>query len=158
MNLLTDSSVLISLMATVASLPFFLFTLLAGVLADKVNRQKLVCAVNVWLAAMAAGLAVLAWLQMLNPYLILASVFLLGIGFAFNAPAWTSIVSQVVSDGEFPSAATLNGLQLNISGIIGPVLAGQLLVVNQSDHFKAQRVGPIFPPVLDRFPSQAIEP
>jgi MFS family permease len=127
MNLLTDSSVLISLMATVASLPFFLFTLLAGVLADKVNRQKLVCAVNVWLAAMAAGLAVLAWLQMLNPYLILASVFLLGIGFAFNAPAWTSIVSQVLSDGEFPSAATLNGLQLNISGIIGPVLAGFLI-------------------------------
>src|SRR5246127_1677386 len=127
MNLLTDSSVLISLMATVASLPFFLFTLLAGILADKVNRQKLVCAINVWLAAMAAGLAVLAWLQMLNPYLILASVFLLGVGFAFNAPAWTSIVSQVVSDGEFPSAAILNGLQLNISGIIGPVLAGFLI-------------------------------
>src|SRR6201988_3317790 len=127
MNLLTGSPVLISLMATVASLPFFLFTLLAGVLADKVNRQKLVCAINVWLAAMAAGLAVLAWLQMLNPYLILASVFLLGVGFAFNAPAWTSIVSQVVSDGEFPSAAILNGLQLNISGIIGPVLAGFLI-------------------------------
>jgi MFS family permease len=127
MNLLTGSPVLISLMATVASLPFFLFTLLAGVLADKVNRQKLVCAINVWLAAMAAGLAVLAWLQMLNPYLILASVFLLGVGFAFNAPAWTSTVSEVVSDGEFPSAATLNGLQLNISGIIGPVLAGFLI-------------------------------
>jgi predicted MFS family arabinose efflux permease len=127
MNLLTGSPVLISLMATAASLPFFLFTLLAGVLADKVNRQKLVCAINVWLAAMAAGLAVFAWLQVLNPYLILASVFLLGVGFAFNAPAWTSIVSQVVSDGEFPSAATLNGLQLNISGIIGPVLAGFLI-------------------------------
>ena len=116
MNLLTGSPVLISLMATVASLPFFLFTLVAGVIADKVNRQKLVCAINVWLAAMAAGLAVLAWLHVLNPYLILASVFLLGVGFAFNTPAWTSIVSEVVSDGEFPSAATLNGLQLNISG------------------------------------------
>jgi MFS family permease len=127
MNLLAGSPVLISLMATVASLPFFLFTLVAGVIADKVNRQKLVCAINVWLAAIAAGLAVLAWLRVLNPYLILASVFLLGVGFAFNAPAWTSIVSEIVSDGEFPSAATLNGLQLNISGIIGPVLAGFLI-------------------------------
>ena len=99
----------------------------AGVIADKVNRQKLVCAINFWLTAMAAGLAVLAWLHVLNPYLILASVFLLGVGFAFNAPAWISIVSQVVSDGELPSAATLNGLQLNISGIIGPVLAGFLI-------------------------------
>jgi MFS family permease len=76
---------------------------------------------------MAAGLAVFDWLHLLNPYLILASVFLLGVGFAFNAPAWTSIVPQVVSDGELPSAATLSGLQLNISGIIGPVLGGLLV-------------------------------
>jgi MFS family permease len=54
-------------------------------------------------------------------------VFLVGVGFAFNAPAWTSIVPQVVSDGELPSAATLSGLQLNISGIIGPVLGGFLI-------------------------------
>jgi predicted MFS family arabinose efflux permease len=127
MNLLTGSPVLISLMATVASLPFFLFTLPAGVLSDLVNRQKFVCAINVGLAAMAAGLAVLGWLHLLNPHLILAGAFLLGVGFAFNAPAWTSVVSQVVSDGELPSAATLSGLQLNISGIIGPLLGGFLV-------------------------------
>src|ERR1700730_17668611 len=114
-------------MATVASLPFFLFTLPAGVLADKVNRQKFVCAINLWLAAIAVGLAALGWLYLLNPYTILASVFLVGVGFAFNAPAWTSIVPQVVSDGELPSAATLSRLQLNISGIIGPVLGGFLV-------------------------------
>jgi MFS family permease len=127
MNVATASPFLISLMATVASLPFFLFTLPAGVLADKVNRQKFVCGINLWLAAMAAGLAVLGWLHLLNPYTILASVFLVGIGFAFNAPAWTSIVPQVVSDSELPSAATLSGLQFNISGIIGPVLGGILV-------------------------------
>jgi MFS family permease len=127
MNVVTDSPFLISLMATVASLPLFLFTLPAGVLADKVNRQKFVCGINLWLAAMAAGLAVIGWLHLLNPYTILASVFLVGVGFAFNAPAWTSIVPQVVSDGELPSAATLSGLQFNISGIIGPVLGGFLV-------------------------------
>jgi MFS family permease len=127
MNVVTGSPFLISLMATVASLPFFLFTLPAGVLADKVNRQKFVCGINLWLAAMAAGLAVLGWLHLLNPYTILASMFLVGVGFAFNAPAWTSIVPQVVSDRELPSAATLSGLQLNISGIIGPVLGGFLI-------------------------------
>jgi Na+/melibiose symporter-like transporter len=129
MNALTGSPFLISLMATVGSLPFFLFTLPAGVLADKVNRQKFVCTINLWLATMAAGLAVLGWLHLLNPYFILASVFLVGVGFAFNAPAWTSIVPQVVSDGELPSAATLSGLQLNISGIIGPVLGGFLVTL-----------------------------
>src|SRR5262249_43165815 len=126
-NLLTASPLLISLMSTLASLPFFLFTLPAGVLADKIDRQKLVCAINLWLAAAAIGLAVLGWLHLLNPYLILACVFLIGVGFAFNAPAWTSIVPQVVSDAELPSAVILGGLQLNLSGIVGPAL-GALLV------------------------------
>jgi MFS family permease len=70
---------------------------------------------------------VLGWLHLLNPYLILVCVFFIGVGFAFNAPAWTSIVPQVVSDAELPSAATLSGLQLNISGIIGPALGGLLV-------------------------------
>jgi Na+/melibiose symporter-like transporter len=127
MNIFTGSPLLLSLMSTVASLPFFLFTLPAGVLADKVNRQKLVCTINVCLAALAFALAVLGWMHLLNPYLILGCVFSIGVGFAINAPAWTSIVPQVVSDAELPSAATLSGLQFNISGIIGPALGGLLV-------------------------------
>jgi MFS family permease len=127
MNTLAASPFLISLISTVASLPFFLFTLPAGALADQVNRKRLVCAINLWLAIAAAGLAIVSWLQLLNPYLILAGVFLLGVGFAFNAPTWTSIVPQVVSDAELPSAATLSGLQFNISGIVGPALGGLLV-------------------------------
>jgi MFS family permease len=129
MNTLGASPFLISLMSTVASLPFFLFTLPAGVLADRVNRKKLTCAINVWLAAIAVALSILGWLHLLNPCLILISVFLLGGGFALNAPTWTSIVPQVVSDSELPSAATLSGLQFNISGIIGPALGGLLVAL-----------------------------
>ena len=50
---------MISLMSTVASLPFFLFTLPAGALADKLDRQKLICFINFVLAGTAVGLAVL---------------------------------------------------------------------------------------------------
>src|SRR5271167_3206282 len=127
MNVFTGSPFLISLMSTVASLPFFLFTLPAAALADKLDRQKLICFVNAGLAATAVGLGVLGWLHLLNPYLMLVSVFCIGVGFAFNAPAWTSIIPQVVSDAELPSAATLSGLQFNISGIIGPALGGLLV-------------------------------
>jgi MFS family permease len=127
MNTLAASPFLISLTSTVASLPFFLLTLPAGALADQVNRKKLVCAINLWLAIAAAALAILGWLQLLNPYLILVGVFFLGVGFAFNAPTWTSIVPQVVSDTELPSAATLSGLQFNVSGIVGPALGGLLV-------------------------------
>src|ERR1700757_428157 len=127
MNLLTASPLLISLMSTAASLPFFLFTLPAGALADKIDRRKLVCAINLWLAATAIGLAVFGWLHLLNPYLILVFVLFIGVGFAFNAPVWTSIVPQIVSDAELPSAVILSGLQLNLSGIVGPALSALLV-------------------------------
>jgi MFS family permease len=124
---LNPSALFLSLMSTVASLPFFLFTLPAGALADIVDRRKFLCVMNLWLAIAAALLAVLSAFKLLNPYIILACIFLIGVGFAFNAPAWTAIVPEIVSDEELPSAATLGGLQLNISGIIGPAIGGFLL-------------------------------
>jgi Na+/melibiose symporter-like transporter len=87
MNTMTPSPLLLSLMSTFATLPFFLFTLPAGVFADMFDRRKLLCFMNLWLAMVAAGLAIANWLGLANPYLILGTVFLLGIGFAFNAPA-----------------------------------------------------------------------
>jgi MFS family permease len=129
MNIFTVSPLLLSLMSTVASLACFLFTLPAGVLADRVDRQKLVCAINASLAAAALALAVLGWMRLLNPYLILGCVFLIGAGVAINAPAWTSIVRQAVPDAELPSAATLGSLQFSIAGIIGPVLGGLLVLI-----------------------------
>src|SRR5271169_3525108 len=98
MNRLTPSPLLISLLSTVASLPFFLFTLPAGALADMVDRKKLLCVINLWLALAAAGLAIVGSLHLFNPGIILVSVFLIGVGFAFNAPTWISIVPHIVSD------------------------------------------------------------
>ena len=127
MNMLGSSTFLLSLISTVASLPFFLFTLPAGALADMVNRRKLLCIMNLWLAGAAVLLAILGSFQLLNPYVLLFCVFLIGVGFAFHAPAWSATVPDLVTDEELPSAATLGGLQLNVSGIIGPALGGVLL-------------------------------
>jgi MFS family permease len=127
MNTLTPSPLLLSLLSTAASLPFFLLTFPAGALADMVDRKKLLSVMHVWLALTAAGLAVLGSLKLLNPSIVLAAVFLLGIGFACNAPVWTSVVPDVVTKDEFPSAVTLGGVQMNISGVIGPALGGLLL-------------------------------
>jgi MFS family permease len=129
MNIFTGSPLLLSLMSTVAAMPFFLFTLPAGALADRVDRRKLVCTINVCMAATAFALAVFGWLRLLNPYLILGCVFFIGVGFAINAPSWTSIVRQIVSDAELPSAATLGSLQFSIAGIIGPALGGLLVLL-----------------------------
>jgi MFS family permease len=127
MNMLGSSTFLLSLISTVASLPFFLFTLPAGALADIVNRRKLLCLMNLWLATAAVLLAILGSFQLLNPYLVLLFVFLIGVGFAFHAPAWSAVVPDLVTNEELPSAATLGGSQLNVSGIVGPALGGVLL-------------------------------
>jgi hypothetical protein len=58
MNTLTPSPLHISLMSTFTTLPLFLFTLPAGVFADIFNRRKLLCLRNLWLAFVAAGLAI----------------------------------------------------------------------------------------------------
>jgi MFS family permease len=121
---LSASALFLSLMSTVASLPFFLFTLPAGALADIVDRRKLLWIMNVWLAAAAGLLAIFGSLGVLNPYIILICIFLIGIGFAFTAPAWTAIVPEVVSNEELPSAATLGGLQLTFPGFWDLLLAG----------------------------------
>jgi MFS family permease len=127
MNMLSPSAFLLSLMSTVASLPFFFFTLPAGALADMVDRRKLMLVMNFWLSCTAALLAICGFLGFLSPWILLLCVFLTGVGFAFNSPAWSAVVPDIVTDAELPSAATLGGLQLNISGIIGPAIGGILL-------------------------------
>ena len=68
-----------------------------------------------------------AWTDVMNPSSVLACIFALGIGLAFGAPVWGAIVPDIVSKDELPSAITLGGVQLNLSGIVGPALGGFLL-------------------------------
>jgi len=127
MNRVSTSPFFLSLMATVASLPFFFFTLPAGALADMLDRKKMMFTMTIWLAIAAGGLAVCGWLHVISPWVLLFAVFLIGTGFAFYSPAWSAIQPEIVSNDELPSASTLGGLQLNISGIIGPALGGIML-------------------------------
>jgi MFS family permease len=129
MNSLGASPFLLSLMTTSASLPFFLFTLPAGAICDLTNRQKLFVGTYLWLAAAAGLLAVCTWLNLVHPYVILISVFLLGIGYAFNAPVWAAVIPEVVRKEELASALTLGGVQMNMGGIVGPAIGGFLLPV-----------------------------
>jgi MFS family permease len=123
------SPLLLSLMATAASLPFFLFTLPAGAVADLTNRRNLFVITYLWLACASGLLAVFTWLHLLHPYLILATVFFLGMGFAFNAPVWASVTPEIVRKDEIASAVTLSGVQMNLAGIVGPAFGSLLLPI-----------------------------
>ena len=120
-------TVLISFMATVSALPYTLFTLPAGAIADMVDRKKILLAVQLWHVSIAFALAILWMAHLLNPYIILASAFLFSAGFAFGSPAHSSVIAEMVSAEELGSAYTLAGLQMDVSGIIGPLFSALLL-------------------------------
>ena len=123
----SNSAILISLMSTLSSLPFALFTLPAGALADMTERKKILYGTSLWQASVALCLTILALTDSLSSHVILASVFLFGIGFAFASPASASVEVEMVPPDHLTSANTLGGLQMNIAGIIGPLIGGFLV-------------------------------
>src|ERR1700736_3869133 len=125
----SESCFIISLLSSTAALPFLLFTLPAGFLADAVDRRPLLRTINVWQALVAGALAFLGFRGMLSPATLLVGSLALGVGFAFNAPVWTPLIPDAVPEDELPSAATLGSLQMNFSGIVGSALGGFLLAV-----------------------------
>jgi MFS family permease len=72
-----------------------LFTLLAGAIADMVDRKKILLAVQLWHAFIAVGLAILWLAHLLNPYIILTSGFLFSAGFAFSSGTTCPPVSSI---------------------------------------------------------------
>ena len=103
-------------------LRFFLFTLPAGAFADIANRRTVIISAVLWQGVCVALLALGAFTKAINPNAVLASIFMIGIGLVFGAPVWGAIVPDVVSKEELSSAITLGGMQVNLSGIIGPAL------------------------------------
>ncbi len=127
MNSLGVPTLWLSLMSSAGTLPFFLFTLPAGTLADLVDRRRLLRIFNCWLACSAGLLAVYAFLGALNPEIILVCVFLLGTGFAFQAPVASASIPEIVGQQQLPSAIALSGVQMNLASIIGPAIGGFLV-------------------------------
>jgi MFS family permease len=127
MTSLTDSPAPVALLVTAVSLPLFLVGLPAGALADVVERRRLVIWTQVWMSAIAAVLAAVAFLGWMTPALLLGLTFLLGLGGAVAAPAWQAIVPQLVPRQQLPSAIALNGAGFNLARAIGPALGGLIV-------------------------------
>jgi len=127
MNSLRAPPLWLSLMSSAGTFPFFLFTLPAGALADLADRRQLLRIFNGWLACSAGLMACCALLGGLTREVILAGVFLLGTGFAFQAPVASASIPEIVGKEQLPSAIALGGIQMNLAGIIGPALGGLLI-------------------------------
>ncbi len=117
----------VSLVQVATSLPMFLFALPAGALADIVDKRRFLIVAEIVVTLIAAASAVLVSLGLINPPLLLLFTFLLGMGAAFTAPAWQSVVPSLVPRQDLTAAVASNGVGVNISRAIGPALGGVII-------------------------------
>lgn len=121
---LNNSPVIIALVQTATMLPVFIFAIPAGVIADMADRSVLIFLSQLFMALTAFIMSLLSFSNMMTPFGLITSTFILNIGFAFNQPAWQAISSTLVPKEEIKQAAVLNNLSYNFSRCIGPAIAG----------------------------------
>ncbi|QDL90422.1 MFS transporter [Paroceanicella profunda] len=144
MTVLSPSPAVVALVQSATTAPVFLFALLAGALADRIDRRRYLVAVNAIVAVVIAVLALVTSLGLMTPLLLLVFTFAIGTGAAFVAPAWQAVVPGLVPRGALQPAIALNSMGINISRAIGPALAGVLITaVGLSAPFIANAVSTV---------------
>ena len=124
---LTDSAWYLALDTFVGEVPLLLFTLIGGVVADRMDRRKLLLISQVIQMSSAFTLAFIVWADAVTIWYILALSFVSGCAQAFGGPAYQSLIPSLVAKDHLPNAIALNSIQFNIARVIGPLLAGATL-------------------------------
>jgi MFS family permease len=128
MTNLNASPLVVSLVQVANSLPMFLFALPAGALADMVDKRRFILVLEILTTVFSALFATLVAWQAVTPTVLLVFVFLLGSLAAIETPAWQSIVPQLVPPQALSSAIATNSVGVNVSRVLGPALAGFIIV------------------------------
>ena len=139
-DLADPDPVLVALVQTASTLPVFLLGLPSGALADILDRRRYFAGTQLWVAVNALLLAALSLADTLTAPLLLALTFVNGIG-AGDALAGVRGHRAAASfrATQLPAALALNGIAMNLSRVVGPVLAGALLAPGSAAVFVAQR-------------------
>jgi MFS family permease len=124
---LTGSATYLGLDAFLQQLPIMLFTLIGGVLADRLDRRRTLLFSQYVQTATAAALAVLVYSGSVRIWHILALSFVTGCAQAFGGPAYQSLIPSLVDKRDLTNAIALNSIQFNVARVIGPLFAGVVL-------------------------------
>lgn len=124
---LTGSPAMLGLIQFVARIPTLFFTPLAGVLADRYSRHRIVLLTQCFAMVQALALAALALSGRAEVWSVAALALLLGVITAFDVPARQSFAIELVGRRDLSNAIALNSFLFNFARIVGPPMAAGLV-------------------------------
>lgn len=124
---LSHSAFLLALDQFLAGIPIFLFSLIGGVVADRIERRKILLASQYVQMTSAGILTVLVATGVVHVWEILCLSFVSGFAQAFGGPAYQALIPTLVDRDDMPNAIALNSIQFNLAVAVGPALAGVTL-------------------------------
>ncbi|MBZ5493181.1 MAG: MFS transporter [Acidobacteriia bacterium] len=121
---LTNSAFWLGVVGFAASFPILLFALIGGVIADHVNKRKMLMITQSAMMVFAFIMAALAWFKIINVHEIVFLALGTGIAMSLNTPTYQALVPQLVPREDLTNAIALNSAQFNMSRVLGPTLGG----------------------------------
>ena len=121
---LTNSPGLLGLAGAVAGLPTLFLVIVAGVLADRLDRRRVLMLTNGAVGLCALALALLTSFGVVQYWHVLVLALLSGIALTVQMPTGQAVVATVVDRTWIGNAVALNSAQYNLTRIIAPALAG----------------------------------
>ncbi|MGH3498517.1 MAG: MFS transporter [Nocardioidaceae bacterium] len=129
LQLTGQSGVALGITTGLQFLPALLLSPLAGVVADRFPKRRVLFFTQSGMMVPAALLGLLAITGVAAPWMVYAIAFVFGIGTAFDAPARQSFVVEMVGTGDLANAVGLNSASFNAARIVGPAAAGGLIAL-----------------------------
>lgn len=124
---LTNDAFYLGLNSFLATTPILLFSLIGGVVADRVDRRRILLT-SQWLQlTYAFTLAALVYQGLHVVWPILLISFLTGCAQAFGGPAYQALVPMLVERRDLANAIALNSIQFNLARVVGPAIGGAVL-------------------------------
>jgi len=124
---LTHSALAVGMLAFAQFLPFTLFSLVAGVVVDRLDSHKIVKATQTAFMVIAAALAAVTLSGVVEPWEVYVAALLGGLVQVIDSPARQQLTYRMVGRDTLQNAVALNSSVFNASRIYGPGLAGVLI-------------------------------
>jgi MFS family permease len=127
LQLTANSGLAIGITTGLQFLPFLLLSPLAGLVADRIPKRRLLQLTNIGMALPALVLGLLAVTGAAQIWHVYVLALVLGVASAFDAPARQSFVSELVDADDLTNAVGLNSASFNAARLVGPAVAGLLI-------------------------------